>query len=510
MMLATMLLFLKLFVINSSNASYILPFNASLVFEPGISNSIVACKNTSVFNVTFSSNTFNNTVENCSISGQIINREGAQNNLINDTFNASSISFEARSNIAVGHFFHLIVHNLTGGRSVARFIEILPKQLVLHGPELIAMYVPITVAEKVAESFNYTLPRFGLQLNGSCNYSCYFPVESELIMPNGTINYNPYYYYTPYSGFDQVDSTYFNASKNVVYQPAYLEPSSILFDAILPAGKPVYWNFTIAIYNKSPNEFLFVNVPQSFTNGSVVATYYNVTNGTVSYDAGIQPPGTNYFDAIFNTPYDHENTTSEFYSVGLSYCSDGQAIDKPGYYPFAYNTLHAAYVFWITNKSCNIGVQVGVNNVTINCKGGYVKENDTDFVVTDAKNVTIENCWLYGNGILASNSQLRLYNVSFVANSSDNFAIRLDNSELLMSNVSFSGFSVINANSSSLGISTAIVNRTTTIPTPVPITISQVSNFAFTGFQFNSGVILAIGLAAVGIVAIFASRLLKK
>ncbi|MGC9037602.1 MAG: hypothetical protein ACP5IK_02740 [Candidatus Micrarchaeia archaeon] len=506
--------------LNSNQTVFLGSGNYSLAFSTNTYNCKVVCRQGSIINdVVFGNDTFNNTLQNCTVFGNVLSMHNAENNLLNVTGNYSLAFADNSSSIGIGHFFHLLVLNQTGGYSVARFIEILPKRLVDVAPYLIAMYVPMSEVYAVAKQYNITLPSWGLQTNASSNGSTVFPIESELIYKGKVVNFNPYFYYTPYSGYDEISETTFNASSNVVYKPPYMAPSSIYFDEIFPAGKPVYWNFSVSIFNKSSNIFEMRNSPQSFPNGTIVATYHNITNGTVSYYAGIQKPGTYAFLGMFFTPYDHENTTSPFYSVGLAYCSDVQTIHLSGYYPFVYNSLTAFHVFWRTDKPCNIGATIVESNVTINCKGGYANETKVDFVVENANNVTIENCRLYGNGIAATNSQVRILNTTFIATNSSSVAVVANNSAIIMRNVSFEGFSNLlnatgslkiekapaNSNASATGsissISTSIApTSTTAYAQPYP------SSSSHTG----EGLAVFSAFALLGLLLIAASFILKR
>ncbi len=485
--------------------------NYSVVFNSGVYNCKVVCDNAHIGSLVFGNNTFNNTLENCSLGGNVLSMHDAKNNLLNATGNYSLEFSDNSSSVAIGHFFHLLVLNSTGGLSLARFIEILPKQLVKVSPFLVSMATNISDVYSAARKINYTLPAWGLQINASSNGSTYFPVESELVFKNKRINFNPYLYYSPYSGYDEVSETTFNASENVVYKPPFIMPTSVIFHEIFPANKPVFWNFSVTIFNKSENIFELRNTPQSFPNGTIVAVFHNLTNGTISYSPGIQKPGTYAFLGMFSSTYDHENTTSEFYSIGLSYCSNFQLIRVPGYYPFVYNSLTSFYVFWRTNGSCNVGASITASNVTVNCRGGYAKENKTDFIVENARNVTIENCKLYGNGISAINSQVRILNTSFVATNESSRAVEANNSAISMYNVSFSGFSGLLNTTGDLEISKSVpaklASTSAALPNSVPVV--QANGAPEPRPYLNEGQIVFVAFAILGFVLLFISLYAK-
>ncbi|MFP3278833.1 MAG: hypothetical protein RXP92_00780 [Candidatus Micrarchaeota archaeon] len=502
-------------VISGNNNTYILNtsvscINNTVIFSANARSNLLECNLHSINSigtaVIFLNNTFNNTVVNCTINGKILSMHNAQNNIVNVTGNYSLVFYDNSSNIAIGNFFHLLLYGPNREYAIGRFIQLMPNVLAEKAPYLVAMNQKMRDFIDAAKEYALPIPRFGIFPNASCNGSCYFMLESEEISKNNTINFNPYLYSTPYWGFDILGYTRFNISRNVLYEPAYISPF-IYQDEILPANKPVYWNYTI-IFNTPTkvNKLRLLNGWQGDPDATLQATFYNITSGKFVYERGYQKPGVYEFIALLDTPYDHENSTTETYSVGLSYCSGGMGgISAPGYYPFAYNSLNQINVFWLTNKICSIGMDIGASNVLINCRGGYVKSTNVDFRVSGQTNVTIENCLLYGNGILAASSNLTIYNTTFIANSSVDKAIWANNSDISLYDVKFVNFlkpiesfnSIINTLNSSITIvpPSIITTSITSVPTTLTSTISPTSAILKYHNQVNiKAVILIIAL----------------
>ncbi len=445
-MLALLLLTL---IIKTSYIHYLLnSSNVNVTFSNNVSNSLLICNNASILNVYFLNNTYNNTIENCSINGKVYSKNNAQNNLINDSGDYSLNFSDNNSNIGIGYFLKVIIHlNNASTYGVARFVEILPYNIVNENPYLISMSANNTTLSNTISKSNYTIPRFGIQLNASVNGIGIFPIEIKQVYKNKIINYNPYIYETPYSGYDEVDRYVFNMTNNIVYEPAFIKPL-MYFAEPFPANKPMIIRFFIQFYNNTKwNKFIIYNEPQSFINATPIAIFNNVTSGVLTYNAGFEKPGNYGFYAILNTNYDHENTTSPFYSIGLGFCNQFvTTLNTSGYYPFVYNTLKENYIFWLTNNTCNIGLRIISNNITVNCRYGYLNDNQTDIEVDNAKNVTIENCYLYKNGINATNSEINLYNVTFIPTNSS-YSISGTNLTIIASNVLFKSNAIINSNS---------------------------------------------------------------
>ncbi|MGC8710321.1 MAG: hypothetical protein ACP5RF_01795 [Candidatus Micrarchaeia archaeon] len=481
------------FVISGNGNTYIMNYsiscaNNTVMFAPNSSSNILDCNSHSLISgndaIAFLNNSFNNTVVNCTIDGNVLSMHGAQNNIVNSTGNYNLEFTDNTSNIAMGNFFHLLLYGPGGAYTIGRFIQIMPNELAEKAPYVVAMNVKMSDFIKAAKAYNITLPRFGLFPNTSSNGSSYFMLESKQVSKNNIINFNPYLYDTPYWGYDILGYTRFNISKNVVFKPTYLRPF-IYQNEILPANKPVYWNYTIIFNNNESkvNKLRLLNGYQGDPNATVSATFYNITSGNFTYEKGFQKPGIYEFIALLDTPYEHENSTTEAYSVGLSFCTrNSGGITSPGYYPFAYNSLDLINVFWLTNEICPVGMNIGASNVSINCRGGSVHSTIADFYSSSQKNVSISNCTLYGNGIIAEYSSITIYNTTFIANNSSDIAISSNRSSIYLNEVKFVNFAnaienkdsnityVSNTANSSKQPSATTINTTSTISTTIAAT----------------------------------------
>lgn len=438
------------------NASIYSP-NDTVVFAANASNNTLDCRGFSISSsnvaVLFSNFSYNNTLLNCSINGAVLSLHGAMNNLINATGNYSLNFSDNSSNVALGNFFRLVLLSTNETNyTIGRFIQIMPKALALKAPYVVAMNIKMKDFLAAAESHNITLPRFGAYPNSSCNYSCNYKIESMQVYKNKKISFNPYYFDTPYWGYDILADATFNVTPNAsyTYKPTYIKPWIYQYE-IFPQNKPVYWNYTIVFHSPTAwNKLRLLNGWQGDPNATLAAEFYNISSGLFSFKVGVQKPGVYEFIAILNDPFEHENSTTETYSVGLSFCGDNGTITKPGYYPFAYNTLRPISVFWFQNYACKTGINVGSSNVSIDCRGGYLNTKNVDVSINGYKNVSISNCFLYGNGINAVGAEINISNTTFISNSANDLGIYALNSQIEISNSRFIGYknSILGLNSS--------------------------------------------------------------
>ncbi|MEM4072192.1 MAG: hypothetical protein QXZ38_01280 [Candidatus Micrarchaeaceae archaeon] len=440
----------SLYALSGANSTTMISSNISstspaLVFESNATNNLVDCDGhgiSSTVAVIFGNNTYNNTVVNCSINGAIVSMHNAQNNLINVSGTYSLDFYGNGSNVGLGNFVHLLVYARGTNFSVARFIQIMPKALMGMPCNLISMATTKSYLENCIKPFNYTLPRFGIYYpNTSSNGSSYFPVEAEQIYKNKIINFDPYVLYSPYLGYDMVSFTYFDATSQSTFRPTYIMPLIYPYE-IFPAYRDMHINFTIIFHNYTRySKFRLLNGWQNDPNNTLAATFYNLTNGTLSYDAGVLKPGFYQNILLLDTPYEHENSTTLEYSVGLSYCADNNpGIVESGYYPFAYNSLRDVNVFWFSSNQCSLGARISASNVTVNCMGGSINATEYDFEVYGSSNVTIENCVGYGRALYAYSSKVNLTNDTFIANSANQTAIVANLSTVSLHSVNFFGY----------------------------------------------------------------------
>ncbi len=423
--------------------------NTILYFSDGIQNSTVICGNHALsagYAVVFGNDTYNNTVTNCTIDGGILSLHGARNNLVNVSGDYRLEFADNSSDVGIGNYFHLLVYNGSAGFSVARFVQILPKGLADVAPQLISE--ALTKDQLVAEAarLNYTLPRFGVYYptiypENSSNGNTYYAVEGEEASMGGRRTFGPYIFYTPYIGYDSIAYVFFNATRGATFKPTYLRPL-MPFYSIFPADKDVIYSFNITFHNHaSYSRFELLDGWQNDPNATVMATFYNLTNGTLQYNAGRMGLGIHAFILLLDTNLEHENSTSVAYSVGISYCSDRMhKLTLPGYYPMAYSNLTEGYVFWTTNKRCGTGVEITGNSMTIDCRGGTINTTELGFHIMDSRNITIENCRVYGNGLEASYSGVDIRNTAFTANNASDFALNVTGAQIELNNVSMEGF----------------------------------------------------------------------
>ncbi len=441
-------------VISRNSTAYALNTTvSSLSFTPGISNSTVSCTYGGAVEklVIFGNKTYNNTIENCTIGGVVLSMHMAQNNLINVSGNYSTLFADNYSNIGIGNILRFRAYHFKNFTSGA-FIEIFPNAL---SKALQMSYDGFTMQdiENAAKINGYQLPRFGIYPNQRSSGSNNFVSEGEQIYRNRTINFNPYVIMTPFLGHDMLMISHFNATSGGSLNPTWISPKTLSYE-IFPANKPVFRNFSIVFHNYTKwSKITLLNGWQSDPNSTVAAVYNITQNGTISYYSGIQQPGYYEYILVLNTPYETENSTTTTYSVGLSYCSDyGSGIQQPGYYPLAYKTLNELNVFWITNNTCKISVNIHSGNSTINCRGGYLRSSQVNVLMDDVNNVTVENCEMYGNGVKSLRSKgINLTNDTFISNSTGQYAIYADNSSLMLSFDSFKGYaSPINSSNSTI------------------------------------------------------------
>jgi hypothetical protein len=190
----------------------------------------------------------------------------------------------------------------------------------------------------------------------------------------------------------------------------------------------------------------------------MVAVLHNVTNDGISYNAGIQEPGIYEFIGVIKSPemQEHDNSTTETYSVGLSYCGSG-IINESGYYTMSSNSLEKLGIFFTTNELCSTAVQIEAKNATINCRGGSINSTNTSILIQNSSNILIENCNLYGNALEISGSTgINVKNTSIIANnrtdtilrSYDSYAISFINDRITgYMNQSLNQINIINSTS---------------------------------------------------------------
>ncbi len=235
--------------ISTNSSEYTLNSIAvSVNFLPGTSNSTLFCTQSGYIKgmLVFANNTYNNTIENCTIDGTVLSMHNAQNNLINSSGKYSMLFLDNFSNIGIGSIFRFRAYsskNFTTGSFLQIFPDALFKTLQMSYDGFTKQHILSD-----ARIINYQLPRFGIYPNQSSNGNSNFVVEGEQVYKNRSINFNPYVIMTPYLGDDVLMISHFNATLGGALYPTWISPQTPSY-AILPANKPVFRNFSIICHN---------------------------------------------------------------------------------------------------------------------------------------------------------------------------------------------------------------------------------------------------------------------
>ncbi len=398
--------------------------------------------------VTFGNDSFNNTLFNCTFaSAQIASLKNASNNLISP-YGTYSMSFSDNlSNVAIGHYFTFVSKNYDGTPSTSLFITVVPYAIAKVASVFInSQNLAMNVIRQQALIANYTLPRFGYYASVNSTGIIHFALEQKEVYRNRTVGFNPYWFVTPYWGWDELSYKEFNITGNMNYTPTLVYPT-MQENVRFPDNTTIYWNYTVVRYSNATNMTLYIDRGwQGDQNNTLAYVQHNITNGSISYKVGKQAPGIYEYIAILKSPQanEHDNSTTETYGVGLPYCQIGDAsqILFPGYYSMPYKNLSILHTFWLNGSLCNIPVDVIVNNVTINCNGGNINSKNVSIEISGVNNTKIENCNIYGNGFRVYNSNgVNVTNTNIIADNSSNTALYVDDSKnVTLSNVSIIGY----------------------------------------------------------------------
>ncbi len=416
--------------ITGSNKTYLQGAGTSCTayrFLANSSNNRVYCQPDSaeISSVTFMDNTYNNTLINCTFSNaNIISMHNAQNNLISPYGKYYTNFSDDSSNIALGYYLTYVGRNPVGNLFYVGFITIVPYELVKLNGVTQFMSTVMTSAQiiSIANFFGYKLPRFGYYQPANSTSGIYtVPLESMQISKTGNISYNPYWLICPYWGQDSLTFKTFTINSNMNYTPMLLYPD-MREDVFIPDNTTIYWNFTVVRYNNATNVTAYIIKGWQFDpqNNTIVYEQHNITSGKISYKVGVQKPGTYEFIGELVSPETHEfdNSTTETYSVGISYCETYYVVNQSGYYTMTYNNLTAINVFWRTNSICALPLIIRTQNATINCRGGTINSTNTSILIQESTGITIENCKVYGNAIRIYNStNVTVRNSTITANS---------------------------------------------------------------------------------------------
>ena len=451
---------LNIGVVDSNASVY---YNAdcslmSLNFSHAYNSSFYCSSGDLLGNVTFGQNTYNNTLYNCTFSdSHIMSFRNASNNLASPYGNYS-LGFEGnRSNIAIGYFFNFVSLDMSGKPAPEGFVGLIPYSLASKNIVTVALQnLNFSMVKNLSEEYGVELPRFGvITPTGIGNSSTHFLLDVKQIYRNRVLNFSPYWMIVPFWGHDILSFKVFNITGNMNYTPTYIKPD-MTEGAQLPDNTNVYWNYTIVKYSHAPNMTAYLwSGYQVDPNGHIIDIVHNVTNETIHFDRGIQTPGIHETIGVLKSPsaMEQDNSTTETYSIGLSYCTQGEMpITNSGYYTLVYSSLHLLNTFTPSNTTCENALTIYANNVTLDCNGGRINSTNQSILGIGADNLTIKDCNIHGNGLLLKNAKnASVLDSSFYANSFTDTAVNANQSSLRLSNVSFYGYNradaIMSANS---------------------------------------------------------------
>ncbi len=477
--------------INQSNA-YVSLASAgcqsySIAFAAGTSYSKAVCTGSdfSIGNVIFGQNTYNDTLSNCTFSSATItSMNGSHDNILSPRGSYSFAFQNNNSNVALGYYFTFVPRNSSGVVGYQGFASIVPYALdQIGGGQINSQGDNLSSIITLARKNNYTLPRFGYYAPTNSTGNITFALEAEQISKSGNISYNPYWLVDPFWGHDILTFRKFNITSDYRYTPTFLAPYHEEEDIQLPDDTNVYWNFTIRTYSNPPSDYLkFVSGYQVDPNNTIMHIAYNVSNGTIRYDRGVQNPGVHEFIGVLKAPSigEQDNSTTDTYSVGISYCTyQMPGITIPGYYTFSRNGIYRLRTFWPTNDLCPVALQIQDHNTVINCGGASVNSTNVSIMFLGSNYVELDNCRLYGNAIQASDSSNIYLNNSIVtANNASNIALNLSDSTIFLNNDSFVGYTKPSILENSTAVNRSITIIAPSITTTVPQKAANLTAYA--------------------------------
>ena len=477
--------------INQSNA-YVSLASAgcqsySIAFAAGTSYSKAVCTGSdfSIGNVIFGQSTYNDTLSNCTFSSATItSMNGSHDNILSPRGSYSFAFQNNNSNVALGYYFTFVPRNSSGVVGYQGFASIVPYALdQIGGGQINSQGDNLSSIITLARKNNYTLPRFGYYAPTNSTGNITFALEAEQISKSGNISYNPYWLVDPFWGHDILTFRKFNITSDYRYTPTFLAPYHEEEDIQLPDDTNVYWNFTIRTYSNPPSDYLkFVSGYQVDPNNTIMHIAYNVSNGTIRYDRGVQNPGVHEFIGVLKAPSigEQDNSTTDTYSVGISYCTyQMPGITIPGYYTFSRNGIYRLRTFWPTNDLCPVALQIQDHNTVINCGGASVNSTNVSIMLLGSNYVELDNCRLYGNAIQASDSSNIYLNNSIVtANNASNIALNLSDSTIFLNNDSFVGYTKPSILKNSTAVNRSITIIAPSITTTVPQKAANLTAYA--------------------------------
>lgn len=369
-----------------------------------------------------------------------------------------------------------------------------------------------------------------------------YKVASYTVYNNRTVNYNPYSLVYTFFAYDQLIYFSLNITGDMNLTPLYIQPISPKFNYyILPDNgghdlaikwlvavppQDLNWNFTTLLYRYNADLSFTLNPLNASSSlyGTVATVLHSSTNppansllGPQAYFAKVlQVPNSTYsyttingtrlyvikYDANLpvsknssitmsigyggrNVSYLQDSTTPTF-GFGLSFCATEadstqlqSKIDTPGYYD------SVSVLYPISQRGplldvapCNVSVYVTGQNIYLNCKGAIMNDQLYGIGLNGARNITINGCNIYGNGLLFNNaSEVRVMNTTITPSQyNDSFAVKAINSyNISLSNVLIArGYiTPMIKNNSTLYTYNVIYNSTPQTTTSITTTIPE-------------------------------------
>jgi len=442
--------------ISGSNGTYLSTFNGACpngiayTFATNSTNNRLSCYSNSskIVGVEFMNGSYNNSMVNCTYSGaQILSLHGAQNNLISPYGTYSTNFTDNSSNIAIGYYLRFVTRDENGAITPAGYITIAPynmSRLIRQASYWFGGSQSSLVATAISTGFR--LPRFGYYPSSSSPGVYSEALEAEQISKSGVYSYNPYWLVCTYWGHDDLTFKTFDIGSNTNYTPMLLYPTTKEY-VYYPDNATIYWNFSVVKYNNASNVTAYLMNSWQFDaqNNTIEYEQHNVTSGSISYRAGIETPGTHEYIGMLYSPEAKEmdNSTTETYSVGLSYCLLNGIINRSGYYSMVYNNLTDLRIFWRGTQLCLLPIYIShASNVTIDCKGGTVNSTITDISVIKSKGIDVENCRLLGNALhLLNSTNVTIENTTMTATNNSSYVMNISlTSNIFLVNDNLSGY----------------------------------------------------------------------
>lgn len=305
-----------------------------------------------------------------------------------------------------------------------------------------------------------------------------FLLPQYTLFSNGThVDYNPYQVDYSFLEYDQLDEFTLNMTQDYTLVPLYIQPIHPTFNFnIVPDNGTNYinitwlvavppqdasWNGTVYLYRYAPYQFRLTplagigkySVFKAMLRLPANTTPSYIDNGTPAFLLGLPQIlslglNSSIVSAVGTIPgvgkFIQDSTTPSF-SMGLGFCSTvyndsvPQAplfVNVSGTYHMVsrlYPLIRAGYPGTVA-APCAIGAWVKGRNITIDCRNGSINDTGVGIMLSDSRNISIDNCNIYGNGLVINNStRVTVRNTALISNGTSQFAVSMYNS----SDVSF-------------------------------------------------------------------------